>query len=111
VFNIIYNTDDNPKIILQEVTWDTDTLDPVVKSTYPDEHLHRYEIKEFEPYWYMATKEISDIHKYAPTPVFAGVRRRHFQVRTARDNLDSLRAKYAAETKAFDRYRRPEGLP
>jgi len=111
VYNILYNTDEFPKIITQEVTWDTDTLAPVIKTTYPDEQMHRYEIKEFEPYWYQATSKVAAVNKYAPTPVFSGVRRRHSQVRVAINLIDKLKAKYTAESTKFDQYRNPDLIP
>ena len=45
VYNILYNTEAEPKLITQEVTWDTDTLFPVVKTVYHDEQFNRYDIK------------------------------------------------------------------
>lgn len=110
-FTILYNIDTFPKLIIQEVTWDTDTLDPVVKTTFPDEQLHRYDIKEFQPYWYQATALVSNVQRFAPTPVFRGVRRLQMQYRVAKGLIDGLRAKYAAESATFDKYRDPAQIP
>lgn len=111
VYNILYNTDADPKIITQEVTWDTDTFYPVVKTAYHDEHLNRYDIKHWEALWHQQTATVDEVHKYAPMPVFQGVRRRHHQTRTALIVLEALKAKAAVETEEFDDFRRPEGIP
>lgn len=110
-FTILYNIDTFPKLISQEVTWDTDTLIPVVKTTFPDEQLHRYDIKEFQPYWYQATAVVPGPDQYAPTPVYKGVRRLQLQFRVAKSLLDKIRAKYDTESIEFDKYRDPEQIP
>lgn len=110
-FTILYNIDTFPKLITQEVTWDTDTLDPVVKTTFPDEQLHRYDIKEFQPYWYQATAVVPGPDQYAPTPVYRSVRRLQMQFRVAKSLIDAIRAKYDAETAEFDKYRDPAQIP
>ena len=51
VFNCLYNTETYPKIAIQEVTWDTNTDNPVVKTHYPDEQLRRHSLKEFKEFY------------------------------------------------------------
>lgn len=111
MFRILYNPTTNPKIIIQEVTWDTDTLDPIVKTNFPDEHLHRYDLKTYRPYWYQATETVPGVYKYAPTPVYRGVRRIQMQFHVAMGRIDALKAKYAAESEKFDLFRNPDLIP
>ena len=110
-FTILYNTDDNPKLIQQEVTWDTDTLAPCLKTTYPQEHIHRYDIKAFQAYWYQATSAVDVIPVYAPCPVFEGAKSVMAQTRVCQNMLDELKTKYASESSSFDAYRNPDLVP
>lgn len=110
-YEIIYNTDADPKIVIQEVTWDTDTEAPCVKTHWYDEHYHRYGIKEFADYWYQATSQIAAVHKYAPMPVFLGARGIQYRASEWVRNLDIIKTKYGAESTEFDKFRDPNQLP
>lgn len=108
VYNITYQSKNNrgSKLLTQEVTWYTNNLSPVVKTTWRDDGIHAYDLKEYERLWHP-----SDCYKYAPHPEFDGMRRNSLQVDAAINNLDALIMKLAAETKKFDKYRNPDTLP
>jgi len=110
-YEIIYNTDADPKVVVQEVTWDTDTEAPCVKTHWYDENLHRYGIKEFADYWYQATSAIAAVHKYAPLPVFLGARGIQYRAAEWVRNLDIIKTKLGAESTEFDKYRDPAQIP
>ncbi|KKK93910.1 hypothetical protein LCGC14_2688160 [marine sediment metagenome] len=112
MFRILYDTDSSrPKLIIQEVTWDTDSFDPLVKTQFPDEHMHRYDLKSYRPYWYQATAVVPTGYKYVPTPVYGQVRRMQMQFHVAMGRIDALKDKYDAESAKFDQYRNPDLVP
>lgn len=111
VFNVLYDDSDSPRQIIQEVTWDTDTLIPCVKTTYTSEHIHRFDIKEYVHYWYQDTRLDTNVYRLVPVLSFSGAQSSTYQIRLAMDNVDALKAKYAAESNTFDKYRNPDLVP
>lgn len=112
VFRIVFDyATGDPKMMQTEMTWDTDTLEPLIKTTWPDLQLHRYDMKCQAPYWYQATAIYEDAWKIAPSPVFDGVRRRELQTRMFLDFVDDLKVKFQTESAKFDKFRNPELIP
>lgn len=111
VFNILYESDGNVGSITQEVTWDTDTLVPCVKTSYTNSGIRRFDIKEFKHYWQQDGLVINSVWQYVPVMSFSGARSSAAQMRLGVTIIDALKAKYAAESNTFDKYRNPDLVP
>jgi len=111
VFNILYTKSSFIRAITQEVTWDTDTLIPCVKTTYTGEGVHRFDIKEFKHYWYQDGKLSDKVWLNMPVMHFSGARSSAAQMRLGVRVIDRLKVKYAAESNLFDKYRNPDLVP
>lgn len=108
VFYITYGTT-RPRIMMQEVTWDTDTDAPCVQTHYPSDNLHRFNVKEYAAFWYQGTKVTDYTYEYVPNPVYGNIIRiGELQIRIAKGLYKSVLNKYAAEPDKFDAFRYKE---
>lgn len=97
---------DRPRIMMQEVTWDTETDAPCVKTHYPSDNLHRFNVKEYAAYWYQGTKASNYTYGYVPNPSYGKVIRiGELQIRIAKGLFRAVLDKYAAEPAKFDEFR------
>lgn len=105
VFYITYGST-RPRIMMQEVTWDTETDAPCVKNHYPSDNLHRFCIKEYAPYWYQGTKESDYTYGFVPNPIYGNIIRiGELQIRVAKGLFRAVLDKYAAEPAKFNEFR------
>ncbi len=111
VYALLYSRNNYNGMINQEVTWDTDILLPVVKTTYTAETVHRFDIKEFSHYWYQGTVLSEKVWMNMPILSFDGSRNSAVQIRQGVNIIDALKLKYAAESDEFDKYRNPDLTP
>ncbi len=98
-------------LITQEISYTTDTKQPVVKTIYHDEDVRRYDLKAHSTYWHQAGQAMTDVQDYIPDLSKLSKTQALVNTRSVIEKLTELKALYVSASGKFDAFRNPELVP